>query len=90
LSKRRQASILTGVQRLSDVARFREDDPEELVIATLVCPVCLGGQQVEWELRAGGYDPSVQCACPRCEQTWSVFVTQQQALRLGLMELRAA
>jgi hypothetical protein len=90
LCKRFQVSILTSVQRLSDVARFREDDPDELVIAALACPMCLGTEQVEWELRAGGYDPSVQCACPCCEQTWSVFVMQQQALRLGLMELRAA
>ena len=90
MPRRRQASTLTLVKRLSDVARFREDDPDELVIAALACPICLGGEQVEWQLRAGSYDPSVQCACPRCDQTWSVFVTQQQELRLGLMELRAA
>ena len=90
MSKRCGGSILTVVHRLSDVARFREDDPDELVIAALACPVCLGAEQVQWELRAGGYDPSVQCACPRCDQVWSVFVMQQQALRLGLMELRAA
>ncbi len=78
------------MQPLFDVARFREDDPDELVIAALACPVCLGSDQVEWELRAGGYDPSVQCACPHCEQTWSVFMMPHQALRLGLMELRAA
>jgi hypothetical protein len=78
------------MHRLSDVARFREDDPDELVIAALACPVCLCTEQVAWELRAGGYDPSVLCECPRCEQTWSVFVMQQQALRLGLMELHAA
>ena len=89
MSTRFQAPILTGVKRLSDVARFRQDDPDELVIATLACPVCLGGEQVRWELQTGGYDPSVQCACPHCEQTWSVFVTPQQELRLGLMELRA-
>ncbi|HUE27044.1 MAG TPA: hypothetical protein VMP89_09740, partial [Solirubrobacteraceae bacterium] len=61
----------------------------ELVTASLACPLCLCSEQVEWELRAGGYDPSVQCTCPRCERRWSVFMMPHQALRLGLMELSA-
>jgi hypothetical protein len=75
---------------LFDVARFRQDDPHELVMASLACPLCLGSEAVEWELRSDGYDPSVECACPHCEQRWSVFMTPHQELRLGLMEINAA
>jgi hypothetical protein len=73
-----------------DVARFRQDDVDELVMASLACPICLCSEQVEWTLRAGGYDPAVECACPPCEQRWRVFMMPHQALRLGLMELNAA
>jgi hypothetical protein len=75
---------------LSDTARFRHDDARELVMASLACPLCLCSESVEWELRSDGYDPSVECACPRCEERWRVFMMPQQALRLGLMELHAA
>jgi hypothetical protein len=75
---------------LADVARFRQDDPHELVMASLACPLCLCSDEVEWELRCDGYDPSVECACPRCEERWRVFMTPYQSLRLGLMELGAA
>jgi hypothetical protein len=73
-----------------DVARFRQDDAHELVIASLACPLCLYSDGVQWELRSDGYDPSVECACPRCEERWCVFMTPDQALRLGLIELGAA
>jgi hypothetical protein len=74
---------------LTDTARFRVDDPDELVQASFACPLCLHGDEVEWELGGDGYDPSAQCLCRRCEQSWSVFVTPDQALRLGLMTVRA-
>jgi hypothetical protein len=73
-----------------DIARFREDDADELVMASLACPVCLCSEQVEWALRSGGYDPLVECKCPRCEQQWRVFMMPHQALRMGLLELNAA
>jgi hypothetical protein len=71
--------------RLADTARFRSDDPDELVIASLACPYCLSGEEVEWDATLDGYDPSVECRCHRCEEQWSVYLTPQQALRLGLM-----
>jgi hypothetical protein len=74
----------------ADTARFRADDPDELVVASLACPLCLGGDHVEWELDADGYDPSAQCLCRHCEETWSVYMTPYQALRLGLMTVRAS
>lgn len=82
--------MLTPMSALADTARFRVDDPDELVVASLACPLCLHVDEVEWELDADtdGYDPSARCLCRRCEQPWSVFVTPDQALRLGLMTVR--
>jgi hypothetical protein len=74
---------------LADTARFRMDDPDELVIASLACPICVHSDEVDWELEtADGYDPSAQCACRRCEEEWSVYLTPDQALRLALMTVR--
>ncbi len=69
----------------SDTARFRMDDPDVLVEASLACPVCLGSEQVEWDAALEGYDPSVECWCPECAQRWRVYLVPEQALRLGLM-----
>jgi hypothetical protein len=66
------------------------DDPDQLVMASLACPICLCSGDVEWELDGDGYDPSVECVCHRCEESWSVYLTPYQALRLGLMAVRAA
>jgi hypothetical protein len=73
---------------LADTARFRTDDPDELVMASLACPICLRGDEVEWRAALDGYDPSVECLCPRCEEGWRVYLTPEQALRLGLMVAR--
>jgi hypothetical protein len=70
---------------LADTARFRPDDPDELVLAALACPICLSGTAVEWRLEGEGYDPSVECVCHLCERAWCVYLTPQQALRLTLM-----
>jgi hypothetical protein len=71
---------------LTDIARFRTDDPDTLVNASLACPLCLRSEEVQ--LRAAfddGYDPSVECACPRCEIGWRLFLQPQQALRFALL-----
>ncbi len=70
---------------LADTARFRTDDPDALVAASLACPICLGSEQVQWDAALEGYDPSVECRCPACEQRWRVYLAPQQALRLGLL-----
>jgi hypothetical protein len=75
---------------LADTARFRADDPDELVTASLACPICLRSEAVQWEAALDGYDPSVECSCPRCEQRWRVYLGPQQALRFGLMDARPA
>jgi len=74
---------------LADTARFRADDPDELVLASLACPICLSGE-VGWTLEGEGYDPSVECVCRHCERAWCVYLTPQQALRLTLMIGRVA
>jgi hypothetical protein len=75
---------------LTDTARFRADDPDALVTASLACPICLGSEQVMWEGAFDGYDPSVSCSCPHCEERWRVYLNPQQELRLGLMGAHAA
>ncbi len=70
---------------LADTARFRSDDPDELVAAALACPLCLCAEEVEWEAALGGWDPSVHCHCPGCEVTWRVYLAPHQALRLSVL-----
>jgi hypothetical protein len=77
------------VAALADTARFRADDPDALVSASLACPVCLGSEQVTWEAALEVYDPSVECWCPGCELRWRVYLAPQQALRIGLMDAAA-
>lgn len=69
----------------ADTARFRADDPDILVTASLACPLCLRSGDVEWCLDADGYDPSVQCLCRPCNERWRVYLAPQQELRIGLM-----
>ena len=78
-----------NVAILADTARFRTDDPDALVIASLACPICLRSEDVEWEAALDGYDPSVQCRCPTCDERWRVYLAPQQALRFGLMDSSA-
>ena len=73
---------------LADSARFRADDPEELVMASLACPVCLSSAAVAWTLEDEGYDPAVECVCNRCKQTWRVYMTPLQSLRASLISRR--
>lgn len=74
---------------LADTARFRPDDPDALVTASLACPVCLRAEDVEWDDSLEGYDPSVQCRCPSCQARWRVYLAPEQALRVGLMHEHA-
>ena len=75
---------------LSDVARFTAQDPDVVVAAAFACPICLHGDDVAREVRLEGYDPSVSCECPTCDASWQVYLTPEQALRLGLMLAHAA
>jgi hypothetical protein len=73
----------------TDTARFRPDDPDALVTASLACPICLHSEDIRWEAALEGYDPSVECLCPACEERWRVYLAPQQALRFGLMDAHA-
>jgi hypothetical protein len=75
---------------LADTARFRTDDPDALVVASLACPLCLRSEEVEWDASLDGYDPVVECRCPNCEESWRVYLMPLQALRFGLMCARAS
>ena len=74
---------------LADVARFSPRDPDVVVAASLACPLCLRGDEVRSEDSLEGYDPSVSCRCPTCDARWRVYLTPEQALRLGLMHAHA-
>ena len=74
---------------ITDVARFRPDDPDALVAAALACPLCLCSEEVRFTAALEGYDPRVDCECPSCLQRWQVYLTPQQALRIGLLTARA-
>ena len=71
-----------------DVARFTPRDPDALVAASLVCPMCLRDDGVVCEDSLEGYDPLISCECSGCDVTWRVYLTPEQALRLGLMHAR--
>jgi hypothetical protein len=73
---------------LADTARFRTDDPDVLVSASLACPVCLRSDGIEWRASLDGYDPAVECGCSRCDVRWRVYLQPQQALRFSLMDAR--
>jgi hypothetical protein len=77
--------MLGVMATLVDTARFRADDPDPLVIASLACPICLRSDDIVWHAALDSYDPSVECHCPRCQERWRVYLAPQQALRLGLM-----
>jgi hypothetical protein len=74
-----------SIDALADIARFAPNDPDVLVTASLACPICLHSEDVLWNAALQGYDPSVQCRCPTCDERWRVYLTPDQALRLGLM-----
>jgi hypothetical protein len=76
--------------KFADTARFRPDDPDALVTASLACPICLRSDHVIWEAALEDYDPSVECRCPTCAKKWRVYLAPQQALRFGLMEAHVA
>jgi hypothetical protein len=74
---------------LTDTARFRTNDPDSLVTASLACPLCLRSEQVEWSAAFDdGYDSSVECSCPECSTRWRVYLQPLQALRFSLLDAR--
>ena len=85
-ARRAEDRAITG---LTDIARFRPDDPDVLVSAALACPVCLHEAEVDRTPELGGYDPFIGCRCPCCQIRWRVYLAPEQALRLSLMLIAA-
>jgi hypothetical protein len=81
--------MLEQMAVLADTARFRSDDPDVLVTASLACPLCLRTDGVDSRAALDAYDPSVECGCPCCEVHWRVYLEPHQALRFSLMDARA-
>ena len=70
---------------LADTARFRPDDPDELVQASFACPLCLCVEEVQWTAALDEYDPSCECHCGSCDERWRVYLAPHQALRLSVL-----
>jgi hypothetical protein len=71
---------------LADTARFRPDDPDELVEASLACPLCLRSDGVLWEAALDSYDPKCDCHCLHCDEDWRLYLAPHQALRLSVLQ----
>lgn len=78
---------LAGARRFAagvdDSARFRPDDPDELVVASFACPRCLH-KPTDARLSTHYNEPSVSCACLPCAEGWEVSLSGLQFLRLTL------
>jgi hypothetical protein len=71
-----------------ETAAFRAHDQDCLVAASLSCPLCLSGS-VDWHLSVtDDYESHVDCVCTLCGHSRTVFLGQEQALRLALHENR--
>jgi hypothetical protein len=68
---------------MNDVARFRPQDPPELVRASFACPLCLHEASVV-RLPQSDDEPAAQCACLPCHAGWEVALSATQMLRLAL------
>jgi hypothetical protein len=64
-------------------ARFRPDDPDELVQASFACSYCLHQPTVA-TVEHGTDGAAVECCCHECERDWMVALTAEQSLRVQL------
>ena len=67
----------------NEIAFFNPVDEPCLVAASLACSVCLG-EEIDWAMRGGDWEPAVICSCRSCGHTRTVHLTGDQALRLEL------
>lgn len=66
-----------------ELARFRPDDPDELVQASFACSYCL--RQPALATVAHAADGAVvECRCHACDRSWAVMLTPEQSLRVQL------
>lgn len=69
-----------------DSARFTWEDPVELVLAAVSCPVCLTADPVGWAYVRRGRQPYLECACLDCGVRWYLRVTPEQLLRISVLD----
>jgi hypothetical protein len=67
----------------AEVARFRPDDPDQLVQASFACAFCLCQPAVA-TVAHGPDGAAVDCRCHACEQAWTVVLSPEQSLRVQL------
>lgn len=68
---------------LTEVARFRPDDPDPLVQASLACSGCLH-QPTAATVDHSADGAAIVCRCDPCVRIWTVMLTPEQGLRLQL------
>lgn len=66
-----------------DTARFRVEDPDELVAASLVCRYCLRTAS-DADIATGDRGAVVRCYCPAGCRATDVALDREQVLRLAL------
>lgn len=76
-----------GAGRYQDDARFTREDPGELVLAALCCPVCLAAEWVSWMYGQSGPEPYLDCGCLDCDVRWYVRVTPEQMQRIAALDI---
>lgn len=69
-----------------DAARFTWEDPGELVLAAVSCPVCLTARPVNWMYERRGRELYLDCACVDCHVRWYLRVTPDQLLRISALD----
>jgi hypothetical protein len=74
---------LHAVALLDDVARFRPNDPSEIVAASFACPVCLRRAN-EVVLADDDGVAIATCRCMNCKIGWTVMIDSYQYLRVAL------
>ena len=68
---------------VTEVARFRPNDPDPLVQASFACSVCLREPTIA-TVDHGEDGAAVVCRCDGCATCWTVLLTLEQGLRLQL------
>jgi hypothetical protein len=66
---------------LHDHARFRYDEPDGVVTASLVCMLCLR-QPISVVLVEGNDESVALCQCVECSSFTEVVLTPEQLLRI--------
>ncbi len=70
---------------MTEVARFRPDDPDPVVQASFACNYCLH-QPDEATIEQAPDGAAVRCLCLPCDHDWTVLLDAEQSLRVALRQ----